>query len=230
MSWTDSSKFIVDSNSYSWDVMGSNLDLNNCISSNCIDYASEGRKFNIVKMAPSYIDSASYINQLRFVNMATGQPVTGININTDQEITVKLQGVISSDITHTWTDVAGSWFMTQDSTYINDNDTVALRYWKLIPLIVVSNPLPSTETGLWTFSPMLAGSEFLNASTGSGATFRSITIKITVASKSGIKYKLTQRILKLPLLVSHQCYDVMGRQINKSYLLDKIGIIKVFSR
>ena len=78
-----------------------------------------------------------YIKQLRFVNVATGLPIDSITINTDQGITIKLQGILSTDTTNTWIDVTGTW--------------------SLAPNIPSDNPIPTTAAGSWMFSPSVPG-------------------------------------------------------------------------
>jgi fibro-slime domain-containing protein len=102
-----------------------------------------------------------YIKQLRFVNVATNQPITGININTDQDITVKLQGILSTDATNTWIDVTGTWTLT--------------------PGIASANPIPTGIAGSWTFSPTVPGGPSqLAATTGTGAHVVTTQIPVTV--------------------------------------------------
>ena len=102
-----------------------------------------------------------YIKQLRFVDVATGQPITGININTDQEITVKLQGILSTDSTNAWIDVTGTWTLS--------------------PNIASANPIPTGDAGSWSFSPTAPGGPSqLTGTTGSGAHVVNVQIPVTV--------------------------------------------------
>lgn len=102
-----------------------------------------------------------YIKQLRFVDVATGRPITGININSDQDITVKLQGILSTDTTNTWIDVTGSW--------------------ALAPNIASAVPIPTTAAGSWTFSPTVPGGPSqLTATTGTGAPVVTAQIPVIV--------------------------------------------------
>lgn len=130
---------------------------------------------NVIAAAP--LDSLNgYIKQLRFVNVATGVPVTGINIVVNQWLTIKLQGIMSNDSNHVWVDVAGSWSLTRDS--IPDSIRGG---WVYPPIMSLVNPLPTTDTGAFTFKPSSSGGpSCLTASTGSGATLRSVTIIVTV--------------------------------------------------
>jgi hypothetical protein len=103
---------------------------------------------------------SGYIKQLRFIDVATGLPITGININTDQEITVKLQGILSTDATNTWIDVTGAWTLT--------------------PNIASANPIPTTDAGMWAFSPTVPGGPSqLTATTGTGGA-HVVTVQIPV--------------------------------------------------
>jgi fibro-slime domain-containing protein len=102
-----------------------------------------------------------YIKQLQFVNVATGQALTGININTDQDISVKLQGILSTDPSNTWIDVTGTWTLT--------------------PGIASANPIPTGIAGSWTFSPTVPGGPSkLAAATGTGTHIATDTIPVVV--------------------------------------------------
>jgi hypothetical protein len=104
-----------------------------------------------------------YIIKIKFVDISTGTDVTSININTDQEITVKVMGVLSTDPdTNHYVDITGMWSLT--------NDVFASVF-----------PVPTTSAGQWDFSPTKPGGPSnLTVTTGSGATLRSATIPVTV--------------------------------------------------
>jgi fibro-slime domain-containing protein len=109
---------------------------------------------------------AGYIKQIRIVNVATGLPITGISINTDQDITVKLQGSLSSDPSNTWVDITGAW--------------------SLSPNIASASPIPFGNSGSWTFSPTVPGGPSLLAATaGSGSHVVTIQIPVTVTADAG---------------------------------------------
>jgi hypothetical protein len=110
---------------------------------------------------------AGYIKQIRIVNVATGLPITSISINTDQDITVKLQGLLSTDATNTWVDVAGAWSLT--------------------PNIPSAYPVPTSTAGSWTLSPNDArgGTSVLAATVGSGSHVATIQIPVTVTADAG---------------------------------------------
>lgn len=115
-----------------------------------------------------------FIDTLRFINVATGQPISGININTDSAITVQLQGILSTDPTKTnWTNVTGTWTLN--------------------PNIASSTPFPATATGSWTFSPTVPGASQLAATTGTGTAHVvkvQIPVTVTAAPPSSATFTL----------------------------------------
>ncbi len=104
---------------------------------------------------------SGYIKQLRLVDANTGQVITGININTDQDKNIKVQGILSTDATNTWIDVTGTWSLSPD--------------------ISSSNPIPTTASGTWDFSPTAPGGpSTLIVTTGTGNHIVNTQISVTV--------------------------------------------------
>jgi fibro-slime domain-containing protein len=115
-----------------------------------------------------------FIKQIRFVDVATGQPITGININTDQDKSIKLQGILSTDSTNTWVDVTGTWALAPD--------------------IASATPIPAGIAGSWDFSPTAPGGpSTLTGTTGAGtghvATVK-IPVTVTVAPPSTATFNI----------------------------------------
>jgi fibro-slime domain-containing protein len=139
-----------------------------------------------------------YIKQLRFVDVATGLPITGIDITTDQAITVKLQGILSTDSTNShWIDVTGTWTLAPD--------------------IASSTPIPTGDAGSWSFNPTVPGGPSqLTAVTGTGATIASVQIPVTVrvAPPSSVTFTLitppAQRIAGDTILAVVKIYNHDG--------------------
>jgi fibro-slime domain-containing protein len=114
-----------------------------------------------------------YIKQLRFVDVSTGQALTGININTDQDVNVKLQGILSTDASNNWIDVTGAWSMA--------------------PNIASAPSIPAGNAGSWDFSPTVPGGPSqLTATTGSGThvVTAQIAVTVTVAPPSSATFTL----------------------------------------
>jgi hypothetical protein len=105
----------------------------------------------------------SYTEKLKLVNAVTHQDITAISINSDQDITLMVLGVLSTDPdTSDWIDVTGLWTLTPD-------------------VFGSSFPLPSYNAGQWHFSPGKPGGPAnLTVSTGSGATLTTVTIPVMV--------------------------------------------------
>ncbi len=113
----------------------------------------------------NYYDSC--ITKIKLVNAVTGRKIDSVYINTDQDITIKVMGVLSTDPTqNNWIDVTGSWSL-------NPGD------------IAVLNPLPPSPAGQWVFSPIKPCASLLTVTVRSGPAPLSITIPVTVFTCAG---------------------------------------------
>jgi hypothetical protein len=107
--------------------------------------------------------SPGYITKINFVNVVTHEDITSININSTEEITIMVKGVLSTDPdTNHFVDITGSWSLANN-------------------VFMSSYPLPTMSASQWCFSPSKPGGpSMLTVTTGAGATLRSVSIPLTV--------------------------------------------------
>jgi hypothetical protein len=117
-----------------------------------------------------------YIIKIKFVNATTGADLTSVNINTDQDITIKVMGVLSTDPDpNHYVDITGIW------TWQSGTDVFASDF-----------PLPTGSAGQWDFSPAKPGGPAnLVVTTGTGTTLRTATLPITVTPAPPSKVTFT---------------------------------------
>jgi len=111
---------------------------------------------------------AGYFVKLKFVDAVTGQDVTSISMNTDQDKALLLKGILSNDATGSnWVDASGAWAMT--------------------PAIPAEIPVPAASANSWQFKPTAPGlqppaANVLSAKTDSASV--SINVNVFVAAPS----------------------------------------------
>jgi hypothetical protein len=102
------------------------------------------------------------VDSIRLVNSLTGDVITGISMNTDSSLAVKIQVVWSNDASKSWVDGTGSW--------------------TLVPDTITWDASPPTIGGTWNISPKVPGVE--NLTIASGAVSKTIPLIITPAPPS----------------------------------------------
>ncbi|MBD3390892.1 MAG: hypothetical protein GF418_02510 [Chitinivibrionales bacterium] len=148
-----------------------------------------------------------HITGLRLVD-GSGNVVTSISINTDQEQYVKVQATWSNRAADEWVDVSGDWDMT--------------------PSIASANPLPESKAGDWTFSPTEPGSADLTVS--AGAEQVAIPVVVTVAPPSIVTFDILTPVDSLiagyPIRMELKIYNddglVPGQYCGQSVFSDQL--------
>jgi uncharacterized protein (UPF0333 family) len=108
------------------------------------------------------------VDSLRLVNSVTGDIITGISMNTDSSVSVKIQVIWSSDPTKTWVDGTGSWALKPDTIAWDAN--------------------PPAMGGTWNISPKTPGVE--NLTVTSGSVSKTVPLTITPADPSKVNITL----------------------------------------
>lgn len=108
------------------------------------------------------------VDSIRLVNSVTGEVITGISMNTDSSLSVKIQVVWSNDVFHAWVDGTGTW--------------------TLAPNTILWDADPPTEGGSWNISPKTPGNE--NLTVASGAVSKTVPLIITPAPPSYVTIQL----------------------------------------
>ncbi len=136
---------------------------------------------------PVFITEA-FIERMRLVDAAApAEALAGIEMNTDQQLTVQVQGIWSDDTSDTWRDVTGIWSLAG------------------VPRAVQSAiPLPAGQAGAWTIDPVNPGEDSIHvASADEGAASVSVPLHVVQAAPRLVRIRILtparQRIAGSPL-------------------------------
>jgi|SRR5271157_459941 len=106
-----------------------------------------------------------YVKQIRLVDVTTGQPLSSLSMNLNDNITIGIQGILSIDTTNTWIYVYGEW--------------------SLAPNISSADPIPTSMASQWDFSPTAAGGPSqLTVTVGTGIHIFKVQIPVVVVACS----------------------------------------------